>query len=150
MGIRQPTAVDDRGRRERAVEACSKCLMPETSEALSFDDQNVCSVCRQVEHKQEKVDWEEKGKEFDRIVETVRGKFDYDCIVPFSGGKDSTFTLWHLVHNMKLKPLVVRFDHGFFRPRVEENAHKTFRQLERRARAKEQQTVKLKATTEQQ
>ena len=129
MGIRQPTAVDDRGRRERAVEACSKCLMPETSEALSFDDKNVCSVCRQVEHKQEKVDWEEKGKEFDRIVETVRGKFDYDCIVPFSGGKDSTFTLWHLVHNMKLKPLVVRFDHGFLRPTVMENSLRTFRAL---------------------
>ena len=129
LGIRQPTAVGDRRQRERIVEACSKCLMPETSEALSFDDQNVCSVCRQVEHKQENIDWEEKGKEFVRIVEAVRGKFDYDCIVPFSGGKDSTFTLWHLVHEMNLKPLVVRFDHGFLRPTVLDNSLRTFRAL---------------------
>ena len=33
----------------------------------------------------------------------------------FSGGKDSTFTLWYIVTQKKLKPLVVRFDHGFYR-----------------------------------
>ena len=74
------------------MEACSKCLMPETSEALSFDDQNVCSVCRQIEHKQENIDWEEKGKEFFRIVEAVRGKFDYDCICNAPGSLDTSLS----------------------------------------------------------
>ena len=111
------------------MQTCDKCLMPETAEALSFDTEGVCSVCRQVEFKQTEVDWEAKGLELDRIIEAARGKYDYDCIVPFSGGKDSTFTLWHLVKIKKLKPLVVRFDHGFMRPTLQENALRTFRLL---------------------
>jgi N-acetyl sugar amidotransferase len=103
--------------------------MPETAESLSFDDNGTCSVCRQIEYKHENIDWEERGHELDRILENVRGKYDYDCIVPFSGGKDSTFTLWYLVTQKKLKPLVVRFDHGFMRTTVSENNIRTFRTL---------------------
>jgi N-acetyl sugar amidotransferase len=103
--------------------------MPETSETLTFDDDNVCSVCRQIEYKQNSVDWSGRQAEFDKIVSDVRGKYDYDCIVPFSGGKDSTFTLWYLVKVKKLKPLVVRFDHGFMRPTLLENNIRTFRIL---------------------
>jgi N-acetyl sugar amidotransferase len=103
--------------------------MPETAESLGFDDQGVCSVCRQVEFKQTAIDWDKKRGEFEAIVESVRGKHDYDCIVPFSGGKDSTFTLWYLVKKCKLKPLVVRFDHGFMRPTLIENNVRTFRTL---------------------
>ena len=73
---------------------CSKCVMPETSETLSFDDDGVCSVCRQVEYKHEVIDWEVKKEEFAQIVDKVRGRHDYDCIVPFSGGKDSTCGFW--------------------------------------------------------
>ena len=108
---------------------CTKCLMPETAESLTFDAEGVCSVCRQVQFKQTAIDWKAKGTEFDGIVDRVRGLHEYDCIVPFSGGKDSTFTLWHLVEKMKLRPLVVRFDHGFFRPKLQENCLKTFRTL---------------------
>lgn len=111
------------------MHSCSRCVMPETAETLSFDHDGVCSVCRQVEFKQTAIDWAAKKPEFDRIVDHVRGKHDYDCIVPFSGGKDSTFTLWHLVMKEKLKPLVVRFDHGFLRPTLQDNALKTFRKL---------------------
>lgn len=108
---------------------CTHCLMPETAESLTFDEAGVCSVCRQIEYKNTKIDWKGRSVEFDAIVDSVRGKHDYDCIVPFSGGKDSTFTLWHLVTQKKLKPLVVRFDHGFYRPNVQENNVRTFRTL---------------------
>ena len=33
----------------------------------------------------------------------------------FSGGKDSTYTLYYLVKHYNLKPLVVQFNHGFFK-----------------------------------
>lgn len=111
------------------MHTCSKCVMPETSESLTFDQEGVCSVCRQIEFKQTGIDWEAKRAELDVIVDGVRGKHDYDCIVPFSGGKDSTFTLLYLVKDMGLKPLVVRFDHGFLRPTLNDNALKTFRTL---------------------
>lgn len=108
---------------------CTRCLMPETSESLTFDEEGVCSVCRQIEIKQTAIDWEARGAEFDEIVAKVKDKHDYDCIVPFSGGKDSTFTLWYIVKKLGLKPLVVRFDHGFLRAVLNENARKTFRRL---------------------
>lgn len=103
--------------------------MPESAESLAFDGKGVCSVCRQIEFKQTEIDWNAKREEFQRIVDQSRGKHDYDCIVPFSGGKDSTFTLWYLVKKMNLKPLVVRFDHGFMRPTLIENNLRTFRTL---------------------
>lgn len=103
--------------------------MPETAESLSFDNEGQCSVCHQIDFKKENIDWEARRKELDKLVEQYRGKHDYDCIVPFSGGKDSTFTLWYLVKELGLKCLVVRFDHLFMRPVVEENADTTFKRL---------------------
>lgn len=111
------------------MKTCTKCVMPETSETLSFDDQGICSVCRQVEHKQTAIDWTARKRDLGDIVAATRGTGDYDCIVPFSGGKDSTYTLWYVVRELKLKPLVVRFDHGFMRPTVIENCLRTFRTL---------------------
>ena len=70
-----------------------------------------------------------KKKEFDLILNKYRGKSEYDCIIPFSGGKDSTFTLWYIVTQKKLKPLVVRFDHGFYRKNLQENTEKTISKL---------------------
>lgn len=108
---------------------CTRCVMPETSETLAFDGGGVCTVCQQVEFKQTGIDWDAKKAEFATLVEDVRGKHDYDCIVPFSGGKDSTYTLWYLVKELGLKPLVVRFDHGFMRSTLIENNIRTFRKL---------------------
>ena len=111
------------------MKQCSRCVMPETSETLAFDGGGVCTVCQQVEFKQTGIDWDAKKLEFEKLVEEVRGKHDYDCIVPFSGGKDSTYTLWYLVKELGLKPLVVRFDHGFMRSTLIENNIRSFRKL---------------------
>ena len=108
---------------------CTKCGLPETHETISFDDAGVCNICRQHLVKHEKIDWQANKAALDALVEQHRGKHDYDCIVPFSGGKDSTWTLYYLVKEYGLKPLVVRFDHGFMRPNLEENVKKTIRRL---------------------
>lgn len=108
---------------------CTRCVLPETHETITFDDQGVCNICRQQEVKQDKIDWQQKKTELDALVEQYRGKYDYDCLVPFSGGKDSTWTLYYLVKEYGLKPLVVRFDHGFLRPNLKENTIKTLREL---------------------
>jgi N-acetyl sugar amidotransferase len=108
---------------------CTKCLLPETHETITFDADGVCNICRNVEFKQTRIDWPAKKRELDALVEQYRGKHDYDCIVPFSGGKDSTWTLYYLVKEYGLKPLVVRFDHGFLRPNLNSNTQKVLRSL---------------------
>jgi N-acetyl sugar amidotransferase len=111
------------------LKRCTKCLTPETHESITFDEQGVCSVCRQVEYKDGKIDWAQKKVELTELVESHRGKYDYDCIIPFSGGKDSTWTLYYLMKEYKIKPLVVRFDHGFLRPNLNDNTISVLRNL---------------------
>jgi N-acetyl sugar amidotransferase len=108
---------------------CGSCLLPETYETIEFDQKGTCNICRGKQFRDEKIDWPARKVMLDELVEQYRGKYDYDCIVPFSGGKDSTFTLWYLVTQYKLKPLVVRFDHGFMRDTLEENNIRTFKKL---------------------
>lgn len=108
---------------------CTRCTLPETHETIIFDERGVCNICRNVEYKKTKIDWSKRGRRLKNIIKQTRGKAGYDCIVPFSGGKDSTFTLWYIVKKLGLKPLVVSFDHGFYRPRVLENNERTLRKL---------------------
>jgi len=111
------------------MKKCSNCMLPETHETILFDDQGVCNICQQHEYKREKIDWVAKERELVELIEQYRGKYDYDCIIPFSGGKDSTFTLYKLVKDYKVKPLVVSYDHGFLRPRTLRNVDMVLRQL---------------------
>jgi N-acetyl sugar amidotransferase len=111
------------------LKRCTKCVIPETHETITFDENGICNICRQQQFKQETIDWETKKQEFDDLIASYRGSYEYDCIVPFSGGKDSTWTLYYLVKEYGIKPLVVRFDHGFMRPNLHENALRTIRSL---------------------
>jgi len=111
------------------MKSCINCLLPETHETISFDHKGSCNVCNNFKFKNTKINWKEKKKELDQLIKKFKGKYDYDCIIPFSGGKDSTWTLYYLIKEYNLKPLVVRFDHGFFRPNLEENVKKISRNL---------------------
>ena len=111
------------------MKRCVSCGLPETHETISFDTTGVCNICRQHEFKNDRIDWAANKKALDALIEEHRGKADYDCIVPFSGGKDSTWALYYLVKEYGVKPLVVRFDHGFMRPNLEENVKRTIRHL---------------------
>ena len=108
---------------------CTKCFLPETHETIEFDKNGSCNVCKQHEIKESRIDWNTQKKKLDKLVDNCKGKYDYDCIVPFSGGKDSTWALYYLIKEYKLNPLVVRFDHGFMRPNLENNIKKLSRKL---------------------
>src|SRR5688572_21501682 len=105
---------------------CVRCGLPETYETIEFDRAGVCNICRQKEFKDAAIDWRARKQQLDDLIAEHRGRYAYDCIVPFSGGKDSTFTLHYLVAEYGIKPLVVQFDHGFMRPRLLENNERTF------------------------
>ena len=110
------------------LKRCTRCVLPETHETIIFDGKGVCNVCAGQEIKQS-TDWNAAKKELDEIIVEHKGKYDYDCIIPFSGGKDSTWTLYYLMKEYGLKPLVVRFDHGFLRSKLQENTKRTMRKL---------------------
>ena len=111
-----------------SLRSCNNCLLPETYETLELaSDDSSCNMCEGTEFKQKEVDWSKRRKLLDKVIEKFRGKGDYDCLIPFSGGKDSTYTLYYLLKEYNIKPLVVRFNHGFYRSKMEKNVERTLR-----------------------
>ena len=86
---------------------CKKCLMPDTKPDLSLDEEGVCSACRSFEKRTE-VDWEQRKKDFFDLVERYRHRngSNWDCIIPVSGGKDSTYQVLKVLE-LGLNPLCV-------------------------------------------
>jgi len=111
------------------MKKCSKCLLPETYETIEFSNNGSCNICDGVINKKKDIDWKNRYHELKKIIDHHRGKYDYDCIVPFSGGKDSTFQLLYLIKEFKVKPLVIRFNHGFIRPTTHNNTISTLKKL---------------------
>ncbi len=103
---------------------CAKCGLPETYETLELDHERICNICKATDRRHVQGVSALLG-----IVDGMRGRYAYDCIVPFSGGKDSTYTLWYLVTQLKAKCLAVCFDHGFFRKTVSDNVGKAIKRL---------------------
>jgi N-acetyl sugar amidotransferase len=91
---------------------CKKCVMPDTKPDLSFDEEGVCDACRSAEKKHNSIDWNARLEELKKIVDKYRCKdgSNYDCIVPVSGGKDSTFQTWFVKEKLGLNPLCVTFE----------------------------------------
>ena len=89
---------------------CKKCLYPSTKPQLQFDERGICSACNNYKLKDE-VNWVKKKEDFLLILEKYRSKNgnNYDCIIPVSGGKDSTFQTYTIKETFGLNPLAVNF-----------------------------------------
>ena len=89
---------------------CKKCLYPNTKPQLQFDERGICSACNNYKLKDE-VDWGKKKEDLLLILEKYRSKNgnNYDCIIPVSGGKDSTFQTYTIKETFGLNPLAVNF-----------------------------------------
>jgi len=105
------------------MKRCTTCLLPETYPGIAFNEKNVCNFCLQedgVVENDEQLLVEKKRlkQEFESYVENIRGTAEYDCVVLFSGGKDSIYLLYLLKEKYKLKPYAVTVDNGFLSPRA--------------------------------
>ena len=83
---------------------CKNCVIPETAESHQFNNQGTCSVCTEIKKKKSNIDWVERKSMFEKLIQNYIKKNKYDCIVPFSGGKDSVYALWFLVTQIKMNP----------------------------------------------
>ena len=94
---------------------CKKCLFPETKPDLYFDDNGICDACHSAERKHgflNAINWDKKAEQFEGLVENAKQlkKGIYDCIVPVSGGKDSTYQILQAKNKHRMKVLAVTFD----------------------------------------
>ena len=91
------------------LKRCTKCILPETMPYIRFDEYGVCNYCKNHKKRNKPKPLEELFK----LVEPYRksGK-KLDCIVPFSGGRDSSYGLHLIVNELKMKPLTYTYDWG--------------------------------------
>ena len=91
----------------RRVSFCSRCVIsnqrPSSTvefkhkqnskkQTISFDADGVCDACRVAEIKTHNIDWEERRRELETVLDRFRSRNgSYDCILPGSGGKDSFY-----------------------------------------------------------
>lgn len=85
---------------------CVRCVMPHTKPDLHIDEEGVCNACRSYEKRKE-VDWDQRKSELLVLLEKYRRHGSHwDCIVPVSGGKDSTYQVIRMLQ-LGLNPLCV-------------------------------------------
>jgi N-acetyl sugar amidotransferase len=98
----------------RDMNYCMRCCMPESNEGMEFDEMGICRACQSAEQKIH-IDWTDREKKLRQLLGEHRQlNNDYDCIVPISGGKDSTFQLHVVTEVYKLRALAVTFSHNWY------------------------------------
>lgn len=87
--------------------------MPDSRPRIIFNEDGICNACSHSEKKKQ-IDWDQRKIEFLSLVENIKktskkNNSSYDCVVPWSGGKDSTSIALKLKFDYDLNPLLVTF-----------------------------------------
>jgi N-acetyl sugar amidotransferase len=85
---------------------CRRCILPDTRPYLVFNEAGICNACESHGTKRT-IDWPARERGFREVVAHARARSTgYDCLIPVSGGKDST---WQVVKCLEygLNPLAV-------------------------------------------
>lgn len=86
---------------------CKRCVMPDTKPDLYLDGEGICNACRSYERRTV-IDWDSRYQELLKLLDKYRSQdgSTWDCIVPVSGGKDSTYQVVRILQ-LGLNPLCV-------------------------------------------
>lgn len=86
---------------------CTRCVMPNTKPGLQLDAEGVCNACRSYERRKE-INWDERKRKLLQILNKYRQPdgSNWDCIIPVSGGKDSTYQVVRMLQ-FGMNPLCV-------------------------------------------
>lgn len=89
---------------------CLRCTHPNTRPRITFNAAGICNGCQRSIEKTDQIDWKKKESELRALVASALAgspEREYDCVVPVSGGKDSTFQAWYATHVLNLRTLCV-------------------------------------------
>ena len=93
----------------REINRCTRCILPETFPFIEFDDDGVCNYCRNYKL----INQPKPIEDLHALVEPYKDSNGKpDCIVPFSGGRDSTFVLHMVKEVLGLNPIAFTYDWG--------------------------------------
>lgn len=110
------------------IKSCKRCLFDDTVKNITFDEEGICNFCRVLEKMRNKYKKADIEKLFSRIKRRMKHK-TYDCIVPLSGGIDSTYVLYY-VKKAGLRPIAVHTDNGWVAEIAKQNMKKAVEKLD--------------------
>ena len=91
------------------IKRCTRCILPSTFPFIKFDEKGVCNYCNNyVKRNQLKP----LSKLKDLVKPYLRTNNKLDCLVPFSGGRDSTYVLHYVKEELGLNPIAYTYDWG--------------------------------------
>lgn len=90
------------------LKRCSQCILPETMPFIRFDANGVCNYCSNYTLRNKP----RATQELFDLVEPYRRTSGDECIVPFSGGRDSCYGLHLIVNELKMRPVTYTYDWG--------------------------------------
>ncbi len=120
---------------------CKNCIMVEGFLGIEIDDNQLCNFCADPNHvnpnwskkiiseKQKKEDLENWNNTVREMQRFHNGKH-YDCIIGYSGGKDSTALVDTFINEYHLNPLLITIDTGFMTEVAKENMNETLTKME--------------------
>ena len=115
--------------------ACTRCVLNSTFPGISFDQDGICSVCREYEKKHASIESQqeqlpEQRKILDKLCQDAKRKNkQFDVLVPLSGGKDSMYVLYLAVRELGLRPLAFTLDNGYLTQYARDNIDRACRIL---------------------
>lgn len=92
---------------------CAKCLVTDQVSGASLDRNGVCRFCREWGKEDREVlerGRVERERDLEHTLANATGEGKYDCIVAFSGGKDSCYLLYRIVEEYGLRTLAYTSD----------------------------------------
>ena len=115
---------------DKNVKRCSRCILPQNYPNITFDSNGVCNICHDYDKQWGNVDFDQLNQELEkRFTKARKLKRKYDCVVPLSGGRDSTYVLYQARTKFDLKVLAVTHDNGFFSDYAKDNIRKAVDKL---------------------
>ena len=109
------------------MRVCTRCILPETFPGIKYDEEGVCNYC--LEHKPVRVLGEEALKNKLSYYRS-RKRGEYDCVIPISGGRDSSFVLHQMVKKYGIKVTTLTIDSGFILPEGVRNIETVIKALD--------------------
>ena len=85
---------------------CKKCIIPDTRPDQIFDSEGICNACLSYE-RNNNINWSKRSQELEIIVKEIKSSnSQWNCVIPSSGGKDSTYqAIW--ARNKGFNPVLV-------------------------------------------
>lgn len=112
------------------MKLCSRCILPETFPGIRFNEDGVCNFCLEFKGKEHlesrKAEYRQK---FEVLLSEHKGKNNYDALMCYSGGKDSTYTMAILREKYCLNILALTMDNGFIPEQAIKNIHNVVEKL---------------------